>query len=173
MSCIIAYKVGNQFYLAADSAAITEDGDIRPIKVNKIVRRGDYLIGFAGSVRTGQLLGEYYLDLPDTIEGFVESLRLSITEAGCLITSEYGTSMTQSSFVIIFKDKMYEILSDFQLNEIKGNFTTIGSGSPYAFAAMELIQDMDLSPSDKLSKALEIVSIYQATVRPPYSIVKY
>ncbi len=173
MSCVIAYKTGTQFYLAADSAATTEDGDIRPIKVNKIIRRGDYLIGFAGSVRTGQLLGEYYLDIPDTIEELVESLRKVITETGCLITSEYGTSMTQTCFIIIFKDKIYEILSDFQLNEIKGDFTAIGVGTPYALAAMELIQDMDLSPTDKLKKALDVVRIYQTTVRPPYVVVKY
>jgi len=174
MSCLIGYKAGNTFYLASDGAATTEEGDIRPILVKKIIRRGEYLIGFSGSVRTGQLLNEYYLpDPPEMIEDFVEALKMNITDAGCLITSEYGTVLTQNSFIVIYRDKMYEILSDFQLNEVGGDFTAIGSGTAYAYGAMQVIQDLDLSPSDKLIKALDVVSKFQATVRPPHEVVKY
>lgn len=173
MSCLIGYKTGNVFYMAADGAATTEDGDIRPVKIEKIIRRGEYLIGFAGSVRTGQLLGEYYMNEPDSIEDLVEEIRSMVTSYGCSVTTEHGVGMIQSCFIIIHADKMYEILSDFQLNEIEGDFTSIGSGAPYAFGAMEVIQDLDLSPTDKLIKALDVVSKYQATVRPPHQIVAY
>jgi ATP-dependent protease HslVU (ClpYQ) peptidase subunit len=173
MTCIIGYKSGNQFYLAADGAATTEDGDIRPIKIEKIIRVGEYLIGFAGSIRTGQLLGEYYMDEPTSIEDLVETIRTNINSYGCGVTTDAATTMCQSCFIVIHKDKMYEILSDLQLNEIEGDFTCIGSGQAYAFGAMDVIHDLDLSPSDKLKKALDVVSKYQATVREPYTVVKY
>ena len=43
MSCVIGYRSGDVLYIAADSAATTEDGDIRSVKVNKIFRNGKYI----------------------------------------------------------------------------------------------------------------------------------
>jgi len=41
-------------YIASDGVASTEDGDKRPIDAIKIFRKGPYIFGFAGSIRTGQ-----------------------------------------------------------------------------------------------------------------------
>lgn len=173
MSCVIGLKSGNSIYFAADSAATTEDGDRRPIITEKIIRNGDYLIGFAGSVRTGQLLTSHYFTPPDNIRDFVEELRHTVTEAGSLITSESGNSMISSCFIIAHKNKLYEILSDFQLNKPSGDFVVIGAGTPYAYAAMDALHDQDLSPSQKLITTLEIVVKYQVTVAPPFVVEKY
>ena len=171
MSCLIAYKSGNKVYLGADGAATEEDGDIRPIKTKKIFRVGDYLIGYAGSIRSGQIVQT--IDPPESIEELVEAIRTKMEEFGCLAVTDASTSLTQSCFIIIYKDNIYELLSDFQLNEVDGNFTTIGCGAPYAYGAMHVIQEEDSSPSQKIAKALKVVSNYHAAVRPPYMVEKY
>jgi ATP-dependent protease HslVU (ClpYQ) peptidase subunit len=171
MSCLIAYKSGNKIYLGSDGAATEEDGDIRPIKTKKIFRVGDYLIGYAGSIRAGQIIRN--IDPPETIEELIEVMRTKMEECGCLAITDASTSLSQSCFIVIHRDIIYEILSDFQLNEVSGNFTTIGCGGPYAFGAMHVIQEEDLSPSQKIVKALKVVSEYHAAVRPPYEVEKY
>jgi len=174
MTCIIGFKSNGVIYMAADSAATSDDGDVRPIVAEKIIRNGEYLIGFAGSIRAGQIASsKWFSDPPDNIEEFVESLRLLMEELGCLVTTEVSTSMSQSCFLIAHKGELYEILMDFAVNKVEGDFTTIGSGAPYALAAMDAIQDQDLSPSEKLIKALTIATKYNVTVREPYVIEKY
>ena len=173
MSCIIGLKHGSSIYIGADSAATTEEGDIRPIKVIKLFRKDNYLIGFAGSVRTGQILNTDFFTPEDDIYSFVEILRNTLEHAGCLVTADGGIKMSQSCFIIAHEGKLYEILSDLQLNEIEGNFTAIGSGTPYAFAALDILSQMDLSPSEIIKSSFEVVSKYQATVRGPWIIEKY
>jgi ATP-dependent protease HslVU (ClpYQ) peptidase subunit len=173
MSCVIGLKSGGVVYIGSDGAATTEDGDIRPIRTKKIIRNREYLIGFAGSVRTGQLIEPHNFKPPENIYDLVEQLRIMFYETGCLVTTEVGTSLCQSCFIISHQGVLWEILSDFQLNQIEGDFTAIGSGTPYAFAAMDALNEQDLSPSEKIVKALEITSRYQATVRPPYYVEKH
>jgi ATP-dependent protease HslVU (ClpYQ) peptidase subunit len=173
MSCIIGLKHGNSVYIGADSAATTEEGDIRPIKVQKIIRKNNFLIGFAGSVRTGQALNTDFFEPPDDVYELVEYMRQMFEQLGCLVTAEGNTSMSQSCFIIAHNGNLYEMLSDFQLNEIAGNFTAIGSGTPYAFAALDILSTMDLSPSEIITESFKVVSKYQATVRDPWVVEKY
>lgn len=172
MSCIIGLNHGNKIYIGSDSASTTEEGDIRPIKAKKIFRKNDFLIGYAGSIRTGQILDTDLFNPPDNIHGFVEELKNVLTEAGCMVVSD-GVLMLQSCFIVAYDGILYEILSDLQLNEIEGSFTSIGSGSHYAFGALEVLFSINEKPRDIISKALLVVSRYQATVRHPWIIEEY
>lgn len=173
MSCIIGLKHGKSIYIGADSAATTEDGDIRPIKVQKIFRKGNFLIGFAGSVRTGQLLNTNFFEPPDDIYEFVEVMRGLLTDTGAIVTAEGGVLMLQSCFIIAHKGKLYEILSDLQVNEVDGEFTSIGSGAHYALAALHIYCEYDMKPTEIINESLKVASEFQATVRGPWVIEKY
>ena len=172
MSCIIGLKHGTSIYIGSDSAATTEDGDIRPIKSKKIFRKNNFLIGYAGSIRTGQILDTELFNPPDDINGFVEELRNTLIEAGCMVTSD-GVMMLQSCFIVVHNGILYEILSDLQLSEIEGLFTAIGSGSHYAFGALDVLYSNCTKPKEIISKALIVVSRYQSTVRGPWIIEEY
>lgn len=171
MSCVIGYRSGDVLYIAADSAATTEDGDIRSVKVNKIFRNGKYLIGYAGSIRAGQIFTQDCFEAPDNIKELVEAIRNKMYDYGCLVAAEAGISMSQTCFVIAYEGELYELMSDFQLNLVD-EYTAIGSGTQYALAAMEVLKNEDLSPSQKLIKSLEVASRFNAGVRPPYIIEK-
>jgi len=173
MTCIIGYKTGKSVYVAADSAATTEEGDIRHIVVEKIFRNGDYLIGYAGSIRAGQIFLPSRFEPPDSIEKLVEAMITKMGDLGCLVTTEYQTSASQTLFIIAYKNELYEILTDFQLNKISEGFTSIGCGASYAFGAMEVIQEEDLSPTEKLKKALAVTAKYNYAVKPPFVVKKY
>jgi len=168
MSCVIGLVNGGHVYMGADGYATTEDGERRPIVADKIFKNKDYLIGYTGSVRTGQILDSHNFDPPDDIQDLAEAMREHLYAKGCVATTEGGLSMQTSNFLIAFKQKLYEVLMDFQLNEILGNYTAIGSGAAYAMGAMHVLEKFNVTPMKKLESALDAASFFHTTVGPPY-----
>lgn len=139
MSCIVGINQNNKLWVASDSRATTEDGDIRYIKAKKIYRykEPEMIIGFAGSVRTGQTLDPYYFTPPENIMDLPNAFRQQFEKYGCLsVDHESGMEITKSNFLIAYQGRLFEILVDFQLNEIDGEYTAIGYGQSYAIASL-------------------------------------
>ena len=168
MSCVIALANNGHIYLGADGFATTEDGERRPIVCNKIFRNKNYLIGYTGSVRTGQIVEPHLFDAPDKIEDLAEALREHLYARGCVATAEGGISMQTSNFLIAYNDRIYEILMDFQLNEVLGDNTSIGSGAAYAMGAMYVLNKSKVDPLKQLELALDAASFFHTSVGPPY-----
>ena len=168
MSCVIGLVEDGKIFFGADGFATTEDGERRPIVCNKIFRNKKYLIGYTGSVRTGQLVEPAYFDAPDDISELAESMREHLYARGCVATAEGGISMQTSNFLIAYDDKLFEILMDFQLNEVLGNYTSIGSGAAYAMGAMYVLNKSKIEPVRKLELALDAASFFHTSVGPPY-----
>jgi len=168
MSCVIGLAHNGRIYFASDGFATTEDGERRPIVCNKIFRNKNYLIGYTGSVRTGQIIEPHDFDAPDKIEDLAEAMREHLYKKGCVATAEGGISMQTSNFLIAYKDKLYEILMDFQLNEVLGSYTAIGSGAAYAMGAMYVLSRSKIDPLNQLELALDAASFFHTSVGPPY-----
>ena len=62
MSCVIGLLHEGKVYIASEGIATTDDGEKRPIIANKVFRNDKYLIGFTGSVRSGQILGPKFFE---------------------------------------------------------------------------------------------------------------
>jgi len=168
MSCVIGLVDNGKIYFGADGFATTEDGERRPIVANKIFRNKDYLIGYTGSVRTGQLVEPAHFDAPADISELAESMREHLYARGCVAVAEGGIHMQTSNFLIAYKDKLYEILKDFQLNEVMGNFTAIGSGAAYAMGAIYVMNKYNLEPIKQLELALQATTHFHTAVGPPF-----
>ena len=170
MSCIIGLINKNKVYLGADSYATTVDGERRPIIANKLFRNGKYLIGFAGSVRGGRILSDSSLKLPSNIWRLPDTIQEIFTEKGCITQDETCGVLQPCNFLIAYKAKLYEILSDFQISEICGNFTAVGSGASYAMGALHVLEKTSTKPEQKITRALEAASFFTTTVGPPFFI---
>ena len=172
MSCVIGLMDDGNVYIGADGFATTEEGERRPIVADKIIRNKHYLIGYTGSVRTGQIVDSHNFDPPDKIEDLAEAMREHLYAKGCVATAEGGISMQTCNFLIGYKDQLYEILMDFQLNEVLGNFTAVGSGAAYAMGAMYVLNKMKIDPLRKLELALEAAADFHTSCGPPFSYDK-
>lgn len=170
MSCIIGLIQNKIVYLGADSFATTDEGDRRPIIANKLFKNGKYLIGFAGSVRGGRILADPSFKLPVNIWKLPDRLQEIFTKKGCVVQSENCGLIHPCNFLIAYKGKLFEIMSDFQLSEVDGNFTAIGSGSSYAMGALFALQKTSLKPEQRITRALEATSFFTTTVGPPFFI---
>jgi 20S proteasome alpha/beta subunit len=174
MSTVVGLKTESGVIIGADTRATTPDGEIRPNVCKKIFRNGPYLIGFIGSVRGGQILLPHYFDPPKHILDFPDAIRKQCAEKGCLgVNEENQTGIHACNFLVAYKKELYEVLVDFQLNEVE-SYTAIGSGSSFAFGSFHTTEDLDnIIEFDNITRvklALEAAVKFDAASGAPFDI---
>lgn len=163
MSTVVGVVDGKNIWIGADSRASTEDGDIRSNKCKKIFRNGDYLFGFIGSVRGGQILFPEYFSPPKKLYELPDAIRLQCSEKGCLGVNENQMSVHACNFLIGYKGKLYEMLIDFQLTEVP-EYSAIGAGCNYAFGSLFTTSKVKetISPKERVKLAIQAASEFDA-----------
>lgn len=169
MSCVLGLLQNGRLYLGADGLATTEEGERRPVICIKIFTNKNYLIGYTGSVRHGQLLNPRCFDPPASIYDFPEAIRKTFEEHGAMLSTDSGQQMHSSNILIGYGGKLYEVLIDFQMNEVYGSYTSIGSGSTYAMGSLFSTKKWK-SPEKRIITALDAASEYDRSVGRPYTI---
>ena len=110
MSCVVGLIQNGMVYIGSDGLATTEEGERRPVICIKIFTNKEYLIGFAGSVRHGQLLGPKFLDAPASVYDFPDAIREVFIEKGAIMTTDTGQQMHNSNILIGHKGRLFELL---------------------------------------------------------------
>jgi len=176
MTCIIGLVEGGKVYMGGDSGA-TSGWDTRIRKGGKVFRLGDFLIGYSSSFRMGQVL-QYQLEIRPIGEGetvdeyIVRGLIESVREA----LKRYGYTKIESNreeageFLVSYKERLWKISDDFQAGENIDGFDAVGCGTPYALAAMKALEN--LSPKERILKALEISAYFSNGVSAPFTILE-
>jgi ATP-dependent protease HslVU (ClpYQ) peptidase subunit len=76
--------------------------------------------------------------------------------------------MMEGNFLVATTEgKLYEILSDFQMNEVD-NFTAIGSGSTFALGSLFTSKGRIKEPEARVFKALQTAAFFDAATGPPF-----
>ena len=83
MSTVMAIVEDGKIWMGADSYATTSDGERRRIVCNKIFTNGPYMIGYIGSVRTGQVVRPNQFEAPENVMDFPDALMEQFKEKGC------------------------------------------------------------------------------------------
>lgn len=174
MTCIVGY-IDKVAYIGGDSAA-NNGSTVVNRKDNKVFRNGDFIFGCTTSYRMIQLL--MYSFKPPVIEkeiheymctDFIDAVRECFKQGGYLEvenSQEYG-----GSFIVGYKDRLFLIASDFQVSEHVDKYTAIGAGMEVATGAMFCLDKLDLSPEEKITKALEASEYINEGVRRPFIII--
>lgn len=150
MSVIVAKKVKDGFIIAGDSQATS--GDERSVvnKLFKAYKDDDVIIGVVGTLRDANIMmvcrnlidsnviRRDEVDILSIITYTVPTIKKAIKEAEHLVNDE-GRIEWDSQILLIYKDKCFEIDSDFSVIEID-EFGAIGSPSKYAKGAYSLIK---------------------------------
>lgn len=168
MSCAIGLKQDGEIWLAAEGMGSTDEGVIRHEDCDKIFKNGPFTIAFVGSVRTGQILMPKHFETPKDIEYLPNWIQAQCLKYGCLGAGEPGTQIA-SNFLVVFKKKLYEILEDLQIKEVK-TYSSIGSGS--AFALGSLFSTEGLPAEDRLRIALQAATRFSAECGGAFKLVK-
>ncbi len=168
MSCVVGVISDGKVFLGADGIGITDEGECRPIVAKKIIRNKNYIIGYTGSVRAGQLLHPHFFEPPDNIKDFGDAAREHLYAKGAVATGDHNVQMMTCNLLIGHQKKLYEVLMDFQVNETLGSFSAIGSGASYAMGAMYVLDEMNMGPVQKLEYALEAACKFHMSCSTPF-----
>ena len=182
MTCIVGFidKDRGKIWMGGDSAG-SNSRHVQLRKDVKVFKRksGDceFLFGYTSSFRMGQLL-RYQLKIPQLkqkelfkymVTDFIEAVRK------CL--KDYGYSRVDNNeehggnFLVAVKGRLFEIGSDFQVEEVFENYNAVGSGYEYALGALYA---QALEPQEEedvigiLTEALDAASHFNPFVRKPY-----
>jgi len=173
MSTIIGIVDNGRVWIGTDSYATTTNGERRRIICKKSFVNSGYLISFIGSIRAGQSLRPEYFKAPKEIYQFPDKIIAQFEKCGCLGTdSDNQTYITESSFLIANSHgKLFELLSDFQINEIE-DYTSLGSGSSFALGSLYTTEAWK-DPKKRIITALKASGVYDMSTGPPYKIEKF
>lgn len=170
MSCVVAIVHNKKVWMGCDSFATTETGERRPIGNEKVFRNGKYLIGFIGSVRCGQLLSPHYFKPPANILDFPTKVIDTFKIFGSLVTTQNQTIAQESNILVATKGgKLWELMTDFQLNPIE-KYTSIGSGSLFAFGSLHTSEEFDMKPEERIIKSLKAGAFFDVSTGPPFKV---
>jgi ATP-dependent protease HslVU (ClpYQ) peptidase subunit len=169
MSCVVALLHGGKLYMGADGVSTNTSGEHRPVICEKIFWNGPYLFGFAGSIRAGQLLKPQYFEPPTDIMELPDAMYAHYDRKGSLGRDEDGTGMQLSNFLVGYEGRIYDVLSDFQLNETFGDYNAIGSGGMIALGSFYTSRRFK-DPKKRVLTALKAAAEFSFAVREPFTI---
>lgn len=176
MTCVVALRDRDHTYLGADSAGVGGLSlSIR--KDRKIYRVGPTLIGFTTSFRMGQLLG-YSLTVPEhhsdigieryMATSFINEVRATLKNGGFAAKDKDVES--GGAFIVAYRDRIFQIDSDFQVGESTHSYCAIGCGMDLALGSLYTTSRQSLAPDERVRLALEAAETFSAGVRGPFHI---
>lgn len=179
MTCIVGLESRGAVWIGGDSAGTASNMHQRIRKDPKVFIRGDFIIGFCGSFRMGDLL-KHNMNLPSAGEGidpvqfmvndFVTALRECLDEENKSIQDEREKL---SPYILVgFKGKLFNVEGDYQVGQPAAGFDAVGSGADIAIGAMHASRRSLLTPRGRITQALEASALNNAAVRPPFNILK-
>lgn len=179
MTCVVALEKDGVIWMGADSAAFRND-EINIRTDPKVFKVDNFLFGFSGSFRVGQLIRYAFRppkntrqrsDMEYMVVDFVDSLKLLLEEKGVLLKDGTGDSH-DSEIVVGFHKKIYVIESDFNVSIRNENYAVSGSGAAYALGALYILNlNQSMGPEEKIELALRASVEYCPSVRLPFVIM--
>lgn len=173
MTCVIGLVEGDTLYLGGDSAGVG-GLSIRQRVDDKVFKNGPFLMGFTTSFRMGQLLRYKFKppvqqcadDMEYLVSDFVDTVRSVFSNNG------FGDAKNDhgGDFLVGYKNKLYQVHSDFQIARSRLPYEAVGCGAEIALGSMYAASQ--LPPVERIKLALEAASVFSAGVCKPFKVLK-
>lgn len=180
MTCIVGIVFDNRVYMGADSYG--SNGYSGGTVLNpKCFISGEFIIGCTSTFRLIDVL-RYKLVIPkihpdDQADAdkymrttFIDAVRKCLTENGHLSKNTDGLE-SGGNFLVGYKNGLYEVQSDFSVLTVPIWGHSVGSGENSARGSLYTTKDMQLTPEQRITTALESASSTVPSVRPPFVII--
>jgi ATP-dependent protease HslVU (ClpYQ) peptidase subunit len=169
VTCIAGLVDDNIIYIGGDRG-ISDDSSIMSMLQPKVIIKGDWIYGYAGSLGNGQLFN--FIDLPDVKnkEDVYKILRMDIVENYKSILDTHGSSKDDDStdFIIGCMGRLFEFnTDDWGVAEI----TEVSIGSGGNFALGSLYSTIGSDPLERIGLAIGSAITYSPTCQGPIDIL--
>lgn len=181
MTCVVGLVHEGIVYIGADS--LGSNGYTKTVRSDKKVFKSKDLssgiYGFAGSYRMGQLL-TYASGLLDSRDEQKINHEYLVTKFIPNVRSLFGSQGFEKNnsgeaeggmFLFGLKDKLYAIYSDYQVAESTHSYVSIGSGGYHAMGSLHSTEGLDLTPEERIIKALKAAQEFATGVEAPFFIM--
>ena len=180
MTCIVGLVAKDKVWMGGDSCA-SDPAEKVIRKDPKVFINGEFLLGYAGSYRFGQLL-RFKFTPPGQKEGqddfeylvtdWVDALRTVCKDAGLTKIEDNEETRPDCSALIGFKGKLYVLDSDLQVGEPSSNYYSIGIGAGIALGALFAIKaSSSMVAKKQIQLSLEAAATYAVGVEAPFVIL--
>ncbi len=177
MTCIAAIELPNRIVMAYDSAS-SGSGTIHRTRLAKVFKIDDMIFGYTYSFRVGQVI-QYSFKPPKRLStmsdleylstGFIDEMRKVLKEKG--IRKEKDEVESGGKFLLGYRERLYTIDYDFQVNSSRDGFDAIGSGTRYALGSLDTTRE-SLDYKKRLALALSSSAKFCTTVIGPFFILE-
>jgi ATP-dependent protease HslVU (ClpYQ) peptidase subunit len=169
VTCIAGLVDDNIIYIGGDRG-ISDDSSIMSMLQPKVIIKGDWIYGYAGSLGNGQLFD--FIDLPPVKnkEDVYKILRMDIVENYKSILDTHGSSKDDDStdFIIGCMGRLFEFnTDDWGVAEI----TEVSIGSGGNFALGSLYSTIGSDPLERIGLAIGSAITYSPTCQGPIDIL--
>ena len=182
MTCIVGYTESGVTWLGGDS--LGSNGYSKTIynqrKVFKSQDSFELIIGMCGSFNFQGLEYENLLEELELLKGeidrkylitkFIPKLKEVVNKYNANKNDQNMNSM-QGELLFGYKDKLFKVQKDYSLLESNDKYQCAGSGEDFALGALYSMENSELSPSEKIHKALQAASKFSAGVSAPFYII--
>lgn len=176
MTVIVGLKQGGKVWMGGDSAAINEANlQVIVLQTPKVFRAGPFLIGFADSLRTGQLLAHALPEIEEPkrdadvyawmVTTFVEAVKTTLASGG----TRRPVKNSGMWLLVAYRSRLFEIDDDFTVYENAEDYAAIGCGDEIALGALYATKNVK-DPRARVRTALKAAQCFSAGVREPFKI---
>lgn len=176
MTCIVGYVEKGKVYIGGDNLASNRLGYKQTRIDEKIFKTKNMLFGFTTSYRMGQLL-QYSFTPPVHKKGesdmkyLVNTFIPKLLEAYRKFAFIAEDANRGGQFLLGYKGHLYHIQDDFQVAESSLFYDSCGSGEHYAMGALHALSEYEMTPEERVLKALSSATQHCTTVAPPYKVM--
>lgn len=179
MTCIVGIvdKQNECAYIGGDSGA-SRTGHIVPVSNPKVFRVGQFIIGCTTSFRMIQLL-KFSFNPPNKgnkeiykymCTDFINEIR-DLFKSGGFSTIDNNEEIG-GSFLVGYKDRLFNIQSDFSVNECLSGYYSVGCGMEYALGSIYSNMDSDNDTKGIVINALDAAANFSTGVCEPFHVLK-
>jgi len=171
MTCVAGVAEKGKVHLGSDSCGSDGWGQTI-VKAPKIFNNDNFIIGFAGSFRFGQIL-QYSLYLPDSFQdqsvenymfnNFIIGLQTTLVENGHITEAGYPLG---GDALIGVSGRLFVLQDDFSLLEPASNYAVIGSGEHVALGVLHSMRNR--TPKKRIEAALQAAEELTVGVKSPF-----
>jgi len=181
MTCIVGIADGKGgIHIGGDSFG--SDGHAGVILAEpKIFQIGEFIIGYCGSFRMGQIL-QYQFEPPSREEGqtdmsylitsFIDHFRYTLEQTR-FFTKEEPLEEKMGPCVLGYRGEVYVLQDDLAILHVVDDFVSVGSGGEVANAVLYATREIELDPASRLVLALDTAAYQLTSVRGPFHYLHY
>lgn len=179
MTAIVALKDDKSkcIYLGADSLASNGMQSSR-IADPKIFKNGEFIIAYAGSFRSGQVLAYKFKPPPIPkqknklfsymVNEFVEQLRETLSKTGRIRKEMEQENAWPLEFLVAIRGRLFAVQEDFSVLEPMDGYAAAGSGESFCMGSLYSTKGMP--PDKRIKLALEAAAHHDPNVSAPFVI---